>query len=116
MSVLLPAVFVKPVFRVDGSITLHFETREMNGADAADLMDMRQSEGWLLFSKNAEDAIESKIPDEKADAMTGTKTQAQRIRGVLYKIYELNGSRGDFETYYKSATEKIIDSLKERLG
>lgn len=115
MSVLIPAVFVKPVFRVDGSVKLEFDTGEFSGADAADLMDLRQTEGWLLFTKNSSEAMEASIPDEKADAMMGTKTQAQRIRGVIYKIWELNGSKGDFESYYRTATERIIEQLKEKL-
>jgi hypothetical protein len=94
MSVLIPAIFTKPVFRVDNSVKLEFETREFSGAMAADLMDLRQSEGWLLFTKNATEAIEANIPDEKADAMVGTKTQAQRLRGVIYRIWEQNGKTG----------------------
>lgn len=116
MSVLIPAVFTKPVFRADKSVSLHFETREFSGVEAVDLMDLRDSEGWLLFTKNAEEATESIIPDEKADAMLGNKTQAQRLRGVIYRLWEQNGSKGDFESYYRVYTEKIIDQIKEKLS
>lgn len=115
MSVLIPAVFTKPVFKVDKSVRLEFETREFEGVEAATLMDMRGSEGWLLFTANRDDAKEEVIPDEKADAMLGTKTQAQRLRGVLFRVWEQHGSKGDFETFYRTAMERVIEQFKEKL-
>lgn len=114
MKVVLPAVFTKPIFRVDGSVSLVFDTREIAGSEAAILMDQRQKEGWLLFSPNKDMDIVD-VPDEKADSMTGQKTQAQRLRGVIYKIFEKRGKQGDFETFYKSYMERIIEREKVNL-
>ena len=72
------------------------------------------NEGWLLWSPN--ELKEVDVPDEHADAMTGQKTQAQRVRAVLFKLWEQNGKQGDFESYYRSKTEQIIDQLKEKLN
>lgn len=113
MKVLLPAILSKVASRKDRSYSLTFETREL-GKDAAMLMDMLQSEGYLLFSPN-DDLAEADIPDEKADAMTGQKTQAQRLRGVIYRLWEQSGKNGNSEEYYRSIMESLIDQLKERL-
>lgn len=113
-KITLPVQFIKPVFKVDGSVKLEFETREMSGLESAILIDYRQHEGWLMFSPN-NDLKEADVPDEKADSMTGQKTQAQRLRGVIYRLWEQNGRQGDSETYYKSMMEKVIDQLKEKL-
>lgn len=79
-------------------------------------MDERQKEGWLLFSPNKEIAEITAIPDEKADAMTGQKTQAQRLRGVIYRIWDQkNKPGGDFESYYRSYMERLIEREKANL-
>lgn len=115
MKVILPAVFSRPVFRSDGSVKLEFETRELSGQDATTLLEQRQKEGWLLFSpnKDLEDFVD--IPDEKADSMTGQKSQAQRLRGVIYRIYEKRGKKGDFESFYRTYMERLIEREKTNL-
>ncbi len=110
----LPVLFVKPVFKADRSVKLEFETRELNGLEIAILADSRQTEGWLVFS-NSDDISEADIPDEKPDSMMGQKTQAQRLRGVIYRLWEQNGKKGDSEGYYRSVMESLIDQLKEKL-
>lgn len=114
-KITLPVLFVNPVFKVDGSVKLVFETRELSGLDIAILAEYRQKEGWLLFSANAFKKEDADIPDEKADSMTGQKTQAQRLRGVIYRLWEQNGKKGDSENYYRSVMESLIDQLKDKL-
>lgn len=113
MKVQLPATFSKITSRADRSYKVEFETREL-GEDAATLMKLLQSEGWLLFSPN--EIQEADVPDEKADAMTGQKTKSQRLRGALYKLWESRGSNGSFETYYLNQMELIISQVKEKIG
>ena len=114
MKVLLPAQLTNVSSRKDRSYKLVFETRELRGSEAATLLDELQNEGWLLFSPN-EDLGEADIPDERADSMTGQKTQAQRLRGVVFRLWEHNGKKGDSESYYRSVMESLIEQLKEKL-
>jgi len=114
MIVKLPAIFSKVTSRADKSYKLTFETRELSGNDASILLGLLQQEGYLLYSPN-NDITETDVPDEKADTMTGRKTQAQRLRAVIYRIWESKGSNGSFETYYQSYMEKVIDQLKEKI-
>lgn len=113
MKVLLPAQLLKVASRSDRTYTLTFNTRELRGSEAATLLDQLMNEGWLLYSPNQ--LTEADIPDEKADAMLGTKTQAQRLRGVIYRLWEQSGRKGNSEEYYKTVMESLIDQLKERL-
>ena len=114
MIVKLPTILSKVSSRKDRSYSLTFETRELSGKDAAMLLDFLQAEGWLLFSP--ENNFEtSDIPDEKPNAMVGQKTQAQRLRAVIYKLWELKGKQGQFEAYYSSVLENMIDQIKEKL-
>lgn len=114
-KITLPVLFVKPVFKVDSSVSLVFETRELQGVDIAVLADYRMKEGWLLFAANEKDLQEAEVPNEKADPMIGQKTQAQRLRGVVYRLWEQTGKKGDSETYYRSVMESLIEQLKEKL-
>lgn len=114
MKVLMPAILSKVASRKDRSYTLSFDTRELRGSEASILLDTLQQEGWILFSPN-EDLKESDVPDERADSMTGQKTQAQRLRGVIYRLWEQNGKNGKFDDYYRSITESLIDQIKDRL-
>lgn len=114
-KIILPVLFVNPVFKVDGSVKLIFETRELSGVDIAVLADYRMKEGWLMFGANEKDLKEAEVPNEKADPMTGQKTQAQRLRGTIYRLWEQNGKKGDSESYYKSIMESLIEQLKEKL-
>lgn len=45
----------------------------------------------------------------------GGKSPAQRMRGVLYRLWEQKGGQGDFETWYRVRMSAIIDQLKEKL-
>ena len=113
MKTQLPAIFQKITSRADRSYKIEFETRELSGEAATTLMTMLQSEGWLLFSPN--ELQEADVPDEKADSMTGQKTKAQVLRGVIYRIWEAKGKTGTSEDYYQKTMSAIIDQLKAEL-
>jgi hypothetical protein len=112
-AVKLPAIFSGIRSKVDRSYSLTFGTQELSGADAAVLLKMNQSTCWLLVAPT-EDAIDkATVPDYKPDVGTNQKSQAQRIRSVIFLIWTQRGRPGtDFEEYYRFQTEKIIDALK----
>jgi hypothetical protein len=49
------------------------------------------------------------------DIYDNRKTQSQRLRGVLYKVWEQGTQDLDFKTYYKQKTEEIIQHYKNKL-
>ena len=70
---------------------------------------------WLVLS---EDEIQdADIPDESVPVEG--KTQSQRIRDVLYvywnRLKDKGDTRDDFNTFYMTKTEKIINHFKEKL-
>lgn len=113
MKIKMPVIFKKAETMSDMGLKMVFETREL-GEDSAHVFSIVHKEAWLVISPN-DDITEADIPDEKADSMTGQKTKAQRLRAVIYKLWEQAGSMGSFETYYQAKMEDIIDHLKERL-
>lgn len=43
------------------------------------------------------------------------KSESERLRGVLYKVWESEGRKGDFPLYYKIRMERFIDGEKAKL-
>ncbi len=117
MKITLP-VQLNPISRrKDKSVKLSYETRELTPQETLTLMSMEGAEGWLLFSSN-EDIREEEIP--KGNSELETKSQSQRIKAVLYKLYMQDTTEqkfiGSFESYYQDKTEKFITFLKDKIN
>lgn len=113
MKVHLSAQLLKVESRVDRTYKLIFNTQELHGEEAAKLLPLLMNQGWLIFSPTELD--DADVPGFKPDGLTGQKSQAQRIRGALYRKWEQLGRKGDFETFYNIATERFLDQIKASL-
>lgn len=110
------AILTRAASLADGGLTVGFHTKELNADEKAKIMDFHNKNGWLLFSPN-------KLKDEdipKADAEYETKTPSQRLRAVLYILWQQNDGRIDddridFEQFYRDRMEKLINQVKDKL-
>lgn len=100
---------VKPLVDRGMSITMH--TKELTTEEQVQIIKYLSSAGWLLFKEN--EVQEEEIP--KQDSDFESKSQSQRIRGVLYVLWEQRGKEGTFEEFYKMQTEKFINAVKNKL-
>ena len=114
LKITLPTTINPPRIRKDGSVSISFDTRELNSEEIFTIMSLRNSEGWLCYAPN-EDEIE--VPEERAEVEG--KSQAQRIRAVLYILYKQDTERGkftgSFESYYHEKTDKYVEHLKSKI-
>jgi hypothetical protein len=111
----IPAQMCGAIPKVDKSMSLRFVTQEISNDERAILMDYLGEAGYLLFKSNS--FKESEIPSD--DAPTDEqKTPAQRLRGVIYRVWELTpvDRRPEFEGYYRRQVEAIIDQYKSKLN
>ena len=108
----VPAQVVNMNPKADRSWKLVFETRELKGDEVKILADNYQGEGWLLFKPNGTIAIEE-VPKDIAES--GTKSQSQRLRDVIFVLWKQKGGEGDFETFYRVTLEKLIEFIKSKL-
>ena len=108
----VPAQVMNMSPRADKSWKLTFETRWLTGEEVKILADNFQGEGWLLFKPNGEIDI-SEVPQGNADS--GTKSQSQRLRDVIYVLYKQQGVKSDFETFYRLYLERLIEYVKSKL-
>lgn len=88
----------------DGSVRVSLVTRALSPTQMAELF------FWVNKEILAIDIDESNKDD---------KSPSQRLRGVLYKLFEISDDKdkynNEFELFYRSKMERIIDQLKEKL-
>ena len=115
MSVLLQVTVENITSRKDRTIKLVLGTQEVTPQQAGSLFELLNQLAFVLISPKG-------ITQEQIDAVEdvdvdlGGKTQSQRIRGVLYKLFEQdNEGFSNFDNYYKSKTEKFIEHLKSKI-
>lgn len=108
----VPASVIGMNPRQDRSWRIAFETRELSGTEIAVLADNFQGEGWLVYKANGE-LKANEIPTGNAEP--GTKTSSQRLRDVIFVLYKQKESKVDYETFYRSTMEQIIEFVKSKL-
>jgi hypothetical protein len=104
--------------RKDKCVTLRFITQEKSPEEIMHIHQMLDGFGYLYF--RAEEQLSKEEIDEldalETDLYDQPKTQSQRIRGVLFKMWEQdNKGYSQFKDFYKHHTEKIIEWLKKKL-
>lgn len=110
-AIVLPAGLVSVNDLKDRSAKLSFETRELSNPEFIALRDIRGTQGWLAFSMN--EIQEEEIPTEMAE--TGTKSPSQRLRSVLFLMWKQEKSLLDFDVWYRSKMETLIQNIKNKL-
>jgi len=102
--------------RKDRTVSVRFITQEKTSGEVMEIDQLIDTFGILYFrgqeTLNRDevdelDAIELDLYDEP-------KSQSQRLRNVLYKIWTQNET-GEFRDFYKHETERIIQHYKNKL-
>ena len=106
------AILTRASSMVDGGLSLGLHTKELTAEEKVKIMDFHNQAGWLVFSAN--EVKDEDIPVQ--DAEMGGKTPSQRLRAVLYIMFDQAGAVGDFDTFYKNKMEAIIEHYKEKLN
>lgn len=99
--------------KVDGSIKMTLETREIPAETAVELFSLRNKEAWVFMA--ADKMSQVMVPAEKPDSLVAGKTSAQRLRAVMYVLWQQQGKQGDFEDFYRQKMERLIEQYKELL-
>ena len=102
--------------RKDRTVSLRFITQEKTSGEIADIDRLVDTFGIVYFRGQERlnqdevdelDAVELDLYDEP-------KSQSQRLRNVLYKVWQQN-QEGDFKQFYRHETERIIQHYKNKL-
>lgn len=101
--------------RKDKSVKITLGTQELSPGKAGELFTLLNNLAITYISMKE---ISQKEIDQvdRLDPEFEGKTQSQRIRSVLFKLFQQD-SEGfkDFDNYYKNKTEKYIEHLKSKI-
>ena len=110
----------------DGSLRVYIGTPELSSETMVSVFSLIKKPGFVLISANAinQDQIDA-VEKATTNAEFSEKTPSQRMRWVLYKLWEktqpktMNGDGVmeyvDFDLFYKRQMNKIIDHFKTKL-
>ena len=105
--------------RKDKTVKLTFGTQELTPAEAGNVMAIANSFCFLAIKPESFTPTEKELMEQlKADSLTNAaKSPSQRIRAVLYRLWESN-SEGyiTFDSFYTFKMETIINHLKSKIS
>jgi len=110
----IPSTIEEFKSRADGSWMLKIGTQELAPEDITEIAIQKGKMGHFVFSAQ-ENITETDIPTEQIE-FKNQKTPGQRLRGVLYRLWEQDHAGfKDYETFYGSRMERLIEQIKEKL-
>lgn len=116
MKIILEGIIETLKTRQDGSVTVAFSTQELDSSKGGELFQLRGKYCKALFSDTNITALEEDLVDKTQIAKTGkNKSKAQRLRAVLYRCWEQSGLSIEFDAYYDSEMERLIEIKKSTL-
>jgi hypothetical protein len=115
-GVLLGATIENITTRKDNTVKIVIGTQELSQGKAGEVFNMMNKLAAVYIS--AKDTINQNEIDQvdKIDPELESKSQSKRIRNTLFVLFQ-QGNEGfkDFDSYYKSKTEKYIEHLKSKI-
>lgn len=115
MILQVPAYITKIETTADKGVKLIVHTQELDPSNAAVVFSLKDKYGFFLFKEGQfEESEVANLPDFVPE-FKGDKTPSQRLRGVLYRVWEANGKVGAFDSFYTQKMEAILDHFKEKL-
>lgn len=106
-----PAILTGITHKVDKSLSVRFTTNELDHDEKIKISEHHMTMGWLLFAENP--VQEEEIPKENSDV--SPKTQSERLRNVLFVLWNQKGKEGEFKDFYRTKTEEVITHFKNKL-
>lgn len=113
----IPAELVTYGKMKDKGFKITFETGELSPEQVANIHYGSMKVGWLAFAPDPFATAElEEIDNTKVEFEDTGKPPSQRMRAVLYRLWEVNGEGyKTFNDYYMSKMEQIITHLKSKL-
>lgn len=115
----IQAELIKIETKTNRSVRIIFDSQEnLMSKEIENLMECFEKTGWLSFLVSQSNEQISpldvvNLPEIKHEE--DIKSPSQRLRAVLYILYQRKGLPGTFENYYRSVMEKLIEHYKEKL-
>jgi len=114
MKIIIEAQIDGIASKVDGTVSIKIGTQELDKNSAGDLFGLRGKHCKVLISDSNITKLEEEIVDSQP-LVSGTKhkTDSQRLRAVLFRYAEQQQT--DFELFYKTEMNKVIEHYRSKL-
>lgn len=104
----------------DKTLSIRLGTQELTSEDTSYIFELMNKQCYVAI---AETAIESMEVPEVLPEMKGDKTPSQRLRGILYKLWEqkMDGVQigtpmyQTFPRFYEDYLFKLCENLKDKI-
>ena len=100
----------------DGSLSVNIHTQELTDETMMRIFNLRKKPGMVLISSGdiTKQEIEA-VENFTSDFEFNGKTPSQRLRAVLYRVWEQGKQDYDFPIWYEAQLERIINKYKSTL-
>lgn len=116
MKLICSAILEKVSTRADGSIIINLGLQEMPDGTGGKLIDLRMKYLKVLLSDSNISKDEVMVVDSQPlEGGKKPKSKSQRLRAVLWRLHEQSGLQVDFDTFYNTEMERIIEEVREKL-
>jgi hypothetical protein len=95
----------------DRSISYSVDSPELNSSEKALFFELQNLN--IVITITPKD--EPEAPRQEINTDLEQKTPSQRLRNVIYILYQQSGQTTDFELYYKNTMEVLIQKLKDKI-
>jgi len=110
----LPGQIDKISTMADRGIRVQFTSNELTPKQSTELFELYGKFGYFFFSEQEVQPLTDDLPPIQVEK--GEKTPSQRLRAVIFVVWENETSKKvNFDTYYKQEVEKIIEHYKSKL-
>ena len=101
----------------DRSLKLSLTTQELSPDDVGGIFGFQgQYCKVLITTENVTTIVQESVEATEVEHWERSKSPAQRLRAVLFKCWDSDKENmPDFDTYYKSKMEQIINHYKAKL-
>lgn len=98
--------------KLDGSLALRLTTPELRPDEKLTFLELQGKNLKMLLQPVEGDAVELK----EVKGELNEKTPAQRLRATLFVLWKQQNEAIDFEVFYRSKMEGIIEHIKAKLN
>jgi len=102
--------------RQDNTVVVKFGTQEMDASEAGKLFHFRNKYCKFLLTDDNITTLEEELVSASSITASKSKSPSQRLRAVLFRVHEQSGLDIDFEQYYLTECERIIEHYKTKLN
>jgi len=102
--------------RQDNTVVVKFGTQEMDASEAGKLFHFRNKYCKLLLTDDNITTLEEELVSASSITAAKSKSPSQRLRAVFFRLHEQSGLEIDFEQYYLTELERLIEHFKKKLN